>query len=173
MEEEKIYCCRITLFPWRLRLFFPFVLYQKCEQYCVSVSWSIVLVLKICLALWRCCVLWLFVCVILWLCCVPHLQINRDSKIGKMPKEQATQQTVEILTALKKLGDKLTPDEEAFLQANSSSSLKEFEKVSGDLGKYTHLLISLIISLCMHVSCLCHSAFVVHSTSFFPSPLQM
>ena len=52
-----------------------------------------------------------------------------------MPKEQATQQTVEILTALKKLGDKLMPDEEAFLQANSSSSLKEFEKVSGDLGK--------------------------------------
>ncbi|KAK7476542.1 hypothetical protein BaRGS_00032222 [Batillaria attramentaria] len=59
--------------------------------------------------------------------------INRDAKIGKMPKEQATQQTVEILTALKKLGEKLTPEEESFMQANSSSSLKEFEKVSGDL----------------------------------------
>ena len=65
------------------------------------------------------------------------LQINRDSKIGKIPKEQATQQTVEILTALKKLGDKLNPEEEAFLQSNSSSSLKEFEQVSSDLGEYS------------------------------------
>ncbi|KAK7094150.1 protein LZIC-like [Littorina saxatilis] len=66
--------------------------------------------------------------------------INRDAKIGKMPKEQATQQTVEILTALKKLGDKLTPEEEAFMQANSSSSLKEFEQVSGDLASGDKLL---------------------------------
>ena len=67
-----------------------------------------------------------------------------------MPKEEATQQTVEILTALKKLGDKLMPDEEAFLQANSSSSLKEFEKVSGDLGKT-----SAPACLSDHLLCVC------------------
>ena len=42
---------------------------------------------------------------------------------------------MEILTALKKLGDSLTPEEEAYLQANSSTSLKEFEQVSSTLGK--------------------------------------
>jgi hypothetical protein len=51
-----------------------------------------------------------------------------------MPKETATQQSVEILTALKKLGEELTPMEIAFLQNNSSTSLKQFEKVTGDLG---------------------------------------
>ena len=62
------------------------------------------------------------------------MQINRDEKIGKMSKEQALQQSVEILTALKKLGESLTPAEEAYLQQNSSGSLKAFEKVSGDIG---------------------------------------
>ena len=61
-------------------------------------------------------------------------QIQRDAKIGKIPAHQATGQCVEILTALKKLGDSLTPEEEAYLQANSSTSLKEFEQVSSTLG---------------------------------------
>lgn len=64
-----------------------------------------------------------------------YWQVNRDAKIGKIPKEQATQQAVEILTALKKLGEKLTPEEENFMQVNSSSSLKEFEQVTSDLGE--------------------------------------
>ena len=62
-------------------------------------------------------------------------QIRRDEKIGKIPSHQATGQCVEILTALKKLGDSLTPEEEAYLQANSSTSLKEFEQVSSTLGE--------------------------------------
>lgn len=66
--------------------------------------------------------------------------ITRDAKIGKMAKEDATQQTVEILTALKKLGDKLTVEEEAFMAANSSSSLKQFEQVSGELASGDKLL---------------------------------
>ena len=41
---------------------------------------------------------------------------------------------VEILTALKKLGEQLTADEMAFLQSNSSDSMKQFEKVTGDIG---------------------------------------
>ncbi|KAL5015098.1 hypothetical protein ScPMuIL_009368 [Solemya velum] len=66
--------------------------------------------------------------------------INRDSKIGKIPKETAVQQSVEILTALKKLGESLSAEEEAYLQANSSSSLKEFEQVSGSIASGDNLL---------------------------------
>ncbi|XP_059153204.1 protein LZIC-like [Physella acuta] len=60
--------------------------------------------------------------------------ISRDEKIGKLPKEQAIQQSVEILTALKKLGETLTATEIAYLQEHSSGSLKEFERVSADIG---------------------------------------
>ncbi|BFZ22847.1 hypothetical protein BsWGS_25886 [Bradybaena similaris] len=60
--------------------------------------------------------------------------ISRDEKIGKMPKQLALQQSVEILTALKKLGELLTPAEEAYLQQNSSASLREFEHVSTEIG---------------------------------------
>lgn len=66
-------------------------------------------------------------------------QISRDEKIGKIPKSQAVGQSVEILTALKKLGETLSPEEEAYLQSNSSASLKEFEKVSENLGEYRFL----------------------------------
>ena len=52
-----------------------------------------------------------------------------------MPRDVATQQTVEILTALKKLGEVLTPAEEAYLQTHSSSSLRAFEEVSSDIGE--------------------------------------
>ncbi|XP_022342789.1 protein LZIC-like [Crassostrea virginica] len=60
-------------------------------------------------------------------------EIRRDEKVGKLSAEVATEQSVEILTALKKLGESLTPEEEAYLQSNSSASLKQFEQVSGDL----------------------------------------
>lgn len=60
-------------------------------------------------------------------------EIRRDEKVGKLSSDVATQQSVEILTALKKLGESLTPEEEAYLQNNSSASLKQFEQVSGDL----------------------------------------
>ncbi|XP_064598869.1 protein LZIC-like [Liolophura sinensis] len=66
--------------------------------------------------------------------------IKRDTKIGKLSAEVSTQQSVEILTALKKLGEQLTPEEEAYLQSNSNTSLKEFEKVSGSIGSGDKLL---------------------------------
>ena len=62
-------------------------------------------------------------------------QVERDAKIGKLSADTAMQQKVEILAALKKLGESLAPEEEAYLQANGSSSLKQFEEVSGDIGK--------------------------------------
>ncbi|BFZ23904.1 hypothetical protein BsWGS_26943 [Bradybaena similaris] len=66
--------------------------------------------------------------------------ISRDEKIGKLSKQQAAQQSVEILMALKKLGEPLTAAEVGYLQQNSSGSLKEFEKVSGDMGKGEQVL---------------------------------
>lgn len=60
-------------------------------------------------------------------------EIRRDEKVGKLSGDIATQQSVEILTALKKLGESLTTEEESYLQSNSSASLKQFEQVSGDL----------------------------------------
>ncbi|XP_070561681.1 protein LZIC-like [Ptychodera flava] len=59
-------------------------------------------------------------------------EIQRDNKVGKISQDVYTQQAVEILTALKKLGDQLTPSEEAFLQSNSNKALNDFEKVSSD-----------------------------------------
>lgn len=67
------------------------------------------------------------------------LQIERDAKIGKIAQDVASQQKVEILVALKKLGETVTPQEESFLQANSSDNLKLFEKVTQGVGEYTHI----------------------------------
>ncbi|KAK2191412.1 hypothetical protein NP493_53g10002 [Ridgeia piscesae] len=61
-------------------------------------------------------------------------EVERDRKVGKLSADTATQQTLEILTALKKLGEQLSSNEEQFLQSNSSSSLREFEKVSSEIG---------------------------------------
>ncbi|CAG2162735.1 unnamed protein product [Oppiella nova] len=59
-------------------------------------------------------------------------QIERDSKIGKLSFEVYVQQKVEILIALRKLGDDLQPDELNFLQNNASDALKEFERVTDE-----------------------------------------
>ncbi|XP_077998336.1 protein LZIC-like [Glandiceps talaboti] len=60
-------------------------------------------------------------------------EIERDTKVGKLTQDVCTQQKVEILTALKKLGDKLSPSEEAFLTTNSNEALNDFEQVTGDI----------------------------------------
>ena len=64
-------------------------------------------------------------------CFLPS-QVERDAKIGKVANDDLVQQKVEILMALKKLQEQLTPGEEAFLQQNASNALKEFERVSPD-----------------------------------------
>ncbi|XP_067826447.1 protein LZIC isoform X1 [Heptranchias perlo] len=61
-------------------------------------------------------------------------EMERDVIVGKLPRDVYTQQKVEVLTALRKLEEKLTPEEEAFLSANASATLSQFEKVSRDLG---------------------------------------
>jgi len=59
-------------------------------------------------------------------------EIERDSKIGKLSLEIYIQQKVEILIALRKLGDSLQTDEISFLHNNASDALKEFERVTDD-----------------------------------------
>ncbi|EPQ12203.1 Protein LZIC [Myotis brandtii] len=61
-------------------------------------------------------------------------EMDRDLMVGKLERDLYTQQKVEILTALRKLGEKLTADDEAFLSANAGAILSQFEKVSTDLG---------------------------------------
>ncbi|XP_029418786.1 protein LZIC isoform X7 [Nannospalax galili] len=60
--------------------------------------------------------------------------MDRDLMVGKLERDLHTQQKVEILTALRKLGEKLTGEDEAFLSANAGAVLSQFEKVSTDLG---------------------------------------
>lgn len=60
-------------------------------------------------------------------------EIQRDVKIGKLSVDVSKQQTVEILAALKKLSEKLTPNEEAYLQANSTACMKQFEEVEDSI----------------------------------------
>lgn len=61
-------------------------------------------------------------------------QIERDYKIGKESNESYTQQKVEILSALKNLGETLAAQEENFLECHASSLLKDFDKVTDETG---------------------------------------
>ncbi|XP_077168308.1 protein LZIC [Paroedura picta] len=61
-------------------------------------------------------------------------EMDRDLIVGKLGQDLYTQQKLEILTALRKLGEKLIPDEEAFLLTNAGATLSQFERVSSDLG---------------------------------------
>uniref|UniRef100_UPI00398E6488 protein LZIC isoform X1 n=1 Tax=Pristiophorus japonicus TaxID=55135 RepID=UPI00398E6488 len=61
-------------------------------------------------------------------------EMERDVIVGKLPRDVYTQQKVEVLTALRKLEEKLSPEGEAFLSANATATLSQFEKVSRDLG---------------------------------------
>ncbi|XP_042231911.1 protein LZIC-like [Homarus americanus] len=63
-------------------------------------------------------------------------QIERDQKIGKLPVEPYTQQKVEILSALQKLGVSLTAAEQSFLDSHGSSLMKNFDQVTDETGKH-------------------------------------
>eukprot|EP01028_Stygiella_incarcerata_P014151 TRINITY_DN911_c0_g4_i1.p1 TRINITY_DN911_c0_g4~~TRINITY_DN911_c0_g4_i1.p1 ORF type:complete len:193 (+),score=74.96 TRINITY_DN911_c0_g4_i1:117-695(+) len=55
--------------------------------------------------------------------------LKRDLKLGRLPEDAFVQQAVEILLALKKLGEKLSAAEADFLQRNMTASLDDFEEV--------------------------------------------
>eukprot|EP00695_Tsukubamonas_globosa_P004002 TRINITY_DN968_c0_g1_i1.p1 TRINITY_DN968_c0_g1~~TRINITY_DN968_c0_g1_i1.p1 ORF type:complete len:189 (+),score=76.46 TRINITY_DN968_c0_g1_i1:58-624(+) len=61
--------------------------------------------------------------------------LQRDAKLKGIPQDVIAQQAVEILVALKKLGEELTPAEAQYLSENASKALADFETVSeGDVG---------------------------------------
>eukprot|EP00794_Sanderia_malayensis_P015294 gene15294-16871_t len=68
------------------------------------------------------------------------LELQRDQSLGKISQSSYNQQAVEILTALKKLGENLTPTEIDFLQRNTSKAMQSFEKVSDQSGSGEKLL---------------------------------
>jgi len=61
--------------------------------------------------------------------------LERDAKLQRVPQAMYVQQAVEILTALKKLGEELSGAEQAFLSENMTADMKEFEKYETALGE--------------------------------------
>lgn len=57
-------------------------------------------------------------------------QVQRDKRLGKLDKQLATEQELEVLAALRRLGDPLSAEEQAFLQSNMTAALAAFETVS-------------------------------------------
>ncbi|CAK6951285.1 protein LZIC [Scomber scombrus] len=63
-------------------------------------------------------------------------EMDRDVIVGKLSRDLYTQQKMEILTALRKLGEKLTAEDETFLSENATATLSQFEKVTANSGEY-------------------------------------
>ncbi|XP_063879720.1 protein LZIC-like [Scylla paramamosain] len=61
-------------------------------------------------------------------------QIERDQKIGKLSLDVYEQQKVEVLSALQKLGETLSPTEMQFLEAHASTVMKNFDVVTDEKG---------------------------------------
>uniref|UniRef100_A0A3B5PUR7 Leucine zipper and CTNNBIP1 domain containing n=1 Tax=Xiphophorus maculatus TaxID=8083 RepID=A0A3B5PUR7_XIPMA len=74
-------------------------------------------------------------------------EMDRDMMVGKMSRDVHTQQKMEILTALRKLGEKLTPEDDTFLAENATATLSQFEKVTANLGEQKHFMEIFINSL--------------------------
>ena len=68
-------------------------------------------------------------------CLFWYLQIEQNIKLGKIIAKDGVSQKVEILCALKKLGEKLTDAQEDYLNVNMNASLKQFEIASSSIGK--------------------------------------
>mmetsp|Transcript_7136 Transcript_7136/g.24779 ORF Transcript_7136/g.24779 Transcript_7136/m.24779 type:complete len:202 (-) Transcript_7136:48-653(-) len=60
-------------------------------------------------------------------------QKKEDLKLKRITQESYMAQVVEILTALKKLGEELNAEEEEFLKKNMSQQLAQFEAASSDI----------------------------------------
>uniref|UniRef100_A0A8D3BL00 Leucine zipper and CTNNBIP1 domain containing n=1 Tax=Scophthalmus maximus TaxID=52904 RepID=A0A8D3BL00_SCOMX len=67
-------------------------------------------------------------------------EMDRDVMVGKLSRDVYTQQKMEILTALRKLGEKLTTEDATFLTENATAILSQFEKVTANLGKNKHVM---------------------------------
>lgn len=61
-------------------------------------------------------------------------EIDRDVKLGKKEFSTVSCQAVEILVALKKLGEPLAAKEETFLKQHAAANLADFDAVAEDDG---------------------------------------
>jgi len=61
-------------------------------------------------------------------------ELKASVKLGRMSRDEMLQQAVEILAALKKLGEELSPQEENFLQEHMSKIMADFDKAGADMG---------------------------------------
>eukprot|EP01126_Amoeba_proteus_P067136 TRINITY_DN9853_c0_g1_i7.p1 TRINITY_DN9853_c0_g1~~TRINITY_DN9853_c0_g1_i7.p1 ORF type:complete len:186 (-),score=52.90 TRINITY_DN9853_c0_g1_i7:191-748(-) len=61
-------------------------------------------------------------------------QLQRDVTLGKQSEADVLQEKLEILSALKKLGENLKDNESGFLRTHLSGDLEAFESASGGLG---------------------------------------
>ena len=59
-------------------------------------------------------------------------ELERDYRLQKLPADAFHIGAVEILVALKKLGEELTDGERAFLAEHGSGALKDFERVDAE-----------------------------------------
>lgn len=60
-------------------------------------------------------------------------EVAASAKLGKISAEEETTQTVELLSAIRKLGGKVSADEIEYINSHGSDALKDFEKVSSTL----------------------------------------
>nr|XP_053649884.1 protein LZIC-like [Cherax quadricarinatus]XP_053649885.1 protein LZIC-like [Cherax quadricarinatus]XP_053649887.1 protein LZIC-like [Cherax quadricarinatus] len=67
-------------------------------------------------------------------------QVERDHKIGKLALETYTQQKVEILSALQKLGETLAATEQSYLDSHASSLMKNFDQITDETGSSQKVL---------------------------------
>lgn len=65
------------------------------------------------------------------------IKIEQAIKLGKISSKDGIMQKVEILCALKKLGEKLSDLQEEFLNVNMNASLKQFQVASSSISKMT------------------------------------
>ena len=70
-------------------------------------------------------------------------EMERDVKLGKLAAEAFDGMKSEMLVALRKLGEPLSASEEAFLGANKSASLSEFEAVEDNADQVSKLPVNL------------------------------
>lgn len=64
-----------------------------------------------------------------------RFQVERDWKCHKLPQGSFDQQKLEILIALKKLGDPLSPAELDFLSSNANEAMGQFESAAQKLSE--------------------------------------
>jgi hypothetical protein len=60
-------------------------------------------------------------------------EIERDFKIGTISKDEHVARKVELLGALKRLGETLSSEDEKFLSDNVSDSMKHFVEVASEV----------------------------------------